>query len=279
MPELPEVETVRKGLEPLLKGATIKTVTLRRTGLRAPFPAGFAQSLEGATITRLRRRAKYILADLDTGQVWLSHLGMSGSFREVPKGTPFTPETHDHVILTLESGKRLVFNDPRRFGQMDLYDRDQEDAHKALSALGPEPLTRDFSGLVLHKRLLGKKVPIKVALLDQRVVSGVGNIYACEALFRAGINPRKASGKINLASCDDLAQAIKDVMNAALKSGGSSLRNHRQVDGKEGLFQHHFMVYDHAGARCTACGCKKEHYIKTIVQAGRTTFYCPEKQR
>lgn len=278
MPELPEVETVRKGLEPLLKGATITRVTLRRATLRTPFPKDFAARLKGARIKALRRRAKYLLADLDNGYVWLSHLGMSGSFREIAKDQTYKPEAHDHVIFTLSGGKRLVFNDPRRFGQMDLYPKAGEDAHSALSRLGPEPLDDDFDGGILHARLAGKKTPIKIALMDQGVVAGVGNIYACEALFRARINPRRPSEKINRASCDDIAQAIKDVMNDALKSGGSSLRNHRQVDGKEGLFQHHFAVYDQAGERCPGCTCKGKARIETMVQGGRTTFFCPVKQ-
>ncbi len=279
MPELPEVETVRRGLLPLLKGRRIAQVELRRAGLRSPFSEDFARVLTGAVITSLRRRAKYILADLDNGHVWLIHLGMSGSFRSVAGKQPFTAETHDHVVVTLDDGTRLAFNDPRRFGQMAVYAAAAEGAHPALKSLGPEPLDDAFDGDVLHARLKGKKTPIKVAILDQSVVAGVGNIYACEALFASRLSPRRMAGRIRRDECGHLAQAIKDVMNAALKSGGSTLRNHRQIDGNLGYFQHHFAVYDHAGERCRGCECDGKRHIETMTQAGRTTFYCPVKQR
>jgi len=279
MPELPEVETVRRGLEPILKGARIDKVELRRADLRGAFPKDFARTLEGARIQALRRRAKYILADLDNGVVWLTHLGMSGSFRSIAKNKAFTAEKHDHVVFTLEDGTRLAFNDPRRFGQMDAFPKATERTHKSLGALGPEPLDAAFNGTVLAKRIKDKKVAIKVALLDQRVVAGVGNIYASEALYMAGISPKKPAGKIPKAKVDELAKAIKAVLKSAVKSGGSTLRNHRQIDGSAGYFQHHFAVYDREGERCENCVCKGKTRIKAIVQAGRTTYFCPVKQR
>jgi formamidopyrimidine-DNA glycosylase len=279
MPELPEVETVRRGLVRTLKGAQIRDVELRRANLRAPFPKDFVHSLKGATVTGLRRRAKYLLADLDNGMVWLSHLGMSGSFTAIAKGMAYKPGTHDHVILTLTDGTKLVFNDPRRFGQMDAFLKKDESSHPALRDIGPEPLAAAFTGDVLKERLLGKKVAIKIALLDQKTVAGVGNIYASEALYRAGINPRKPAGKINRDNCVLLVNAIKDVLNDAIKSGGSTLRNYRQIDGNTGFFQHRFAVYDHEGERCPNCICGGKSKIKAFVQGGRTTFYCPVKQR
>ena len=279
MPELPEVETVRRGLVPLLEDARITDVTLRRANLRSAFPKHFVESLKGARVTGLRRRAKYILADLDNGYVWLTHLGMSGSFRSVAKGKPFEAEKHDHVVLTLNDGTRLAFNDPRRFGQMDSFKNTEENAQPALKNLGPEPLDKAFTPAVLMQRLTGKKVAIKVALLDQRVVAGVGNIYASEALYMAGIDPRKAAGKISKEKVALLTQAIKKVLSDAIKSGGSTLRDHRQIDGSAGYFQHHFRVYDREGEQCENCVCKGKTRIKAIVQGGRTTFFCPVKQR
>lgn len=279
MPELPEVETVRRGLKPLLENARIERVELRRANLRSAFPKHFVESLEGACIKNLRRRAKYILADLDNGYVWLTHLGMSGSFRSIAKGRPFTPEKHDHVIVTLNNGTILAFNDPRRFGRMDSFKKSAESTQAGLRDLGPEPLDKTFTPDVLAQRLKGKKAAIKVALLDQGVVAGVGNIYASEALYAAGIDPRKKAGKISKGKVGELCAAIKKVLGDAVQSGGSTLRNHRQVDGNTGYFQHSFAVYDHAGAPCKNCVCKGKTHIQSIVQAGRTTFFCPVKQR
>lgn len=279
MPELPEVETVRKGLLKALKNRRIAKVELRRRDLRAPFPKGFADMLSGRLVLGFRRRAKYILADLEGGIVWLSHLGMSGSYRVIAKDKPYKPETHDHVVLTLDDGSRLVYNDPRRFGQMDAFAAKDEAVQPALAKIGPEPLEKAFDGKALAARLDGKKVSIKLALLDQRVVAGVGNIYACEALFRAGIAPRKNAGSIKGKKAEDLVQAIKAVMTEALASGGSTLRDHRQLDGNTGYFQHAFAVYDHAGEPCTGCTCGGKSAVRSIVQGGRTTFFCPVKQR
>lgn len=279
MPELPEVETIRRGLEPILTGARIKLVELRRLNLRAPFPHGFADTLKGAKIKGLRRRAKYMLADLDNGVVWLTHLGMSGSFTTIEAKTPYKPGKHDHVIVTLNDGTRLVFNDPRRFGQMDAFTKDREPEHPSLKHLGPEPLEKGFTGPALHKRLLGKKPPIKVALLDQSIVAGIGNIYASEALFRAGIDPRRAAGSITKEEAVKLAKTIKGVLSDAIKSGGSTLRDYRKVDGNTGYFQHRFDVYEHEGERCRGCTCKGKNHIQAITQAGRTTFFCPIKQQ
>ncbi|MCB1538253.1 MAG: bifunctional DNA-formamidopyrimidine glycosylase/DNA-(apurinic or apyrimidinic site) lyase [Rhodospirillales bacterium] len=279
MPELPEVETVRRGLAPLITGHVIAQVTLRRGGLRHAFPAHFAETLEGARVTGLRRRGKCLLIDLDKNRVWMVHLGMSGSFRSVPDGQNFQPETHDHVVITFENGLRLAFNDPRRFGQMDMFPADAESTHRALATMGPEPLERGFTGAVLRAQLAGRRVAIKVALMDQHVVAGIGNIYACEALFRAGISPRRMAGRITAREADTLARSIRVVMRAALRSGGSSLRNHRQVDGSTGYFQHSFAVYGHANAPCAGCVCAGKNHVRAFTQSGRTTFYCPVKQR
>lgn len=279
MPELPEVETIRKGLAKALQNSRVADVTLRRSGLRNPFPNHFAKTLVGRKMTGFRRRAKYILADLEGGFIWLIHLGMSGSFRTVPKSQALTPEPHDHVIITLDCGMRLVYNDPRRFGQMDVFETALEATHPSLKSIGPEPLEKSFDGNALAQRLKGKKTAIKIALLDQRVVAGVGNIYACEALYRAGIDPRKTAGRIKKDKIDALALAIKTVMRAALASGGSTLRDHRQLDGSTGYFQHSFDVYGRAGQPCGQCTCSNKSSVRSTSQAGRTTFFCPVKQK
>ncbi len=279
MPELPEVETVRLGLLKALKNRRIDGVDLRRCDLRSPFPQGFAAALSGRKILKLRRRAKYILIDLEGGMVWLVHLGMSGSFRLIPKNKVFIPEAHDHVVVTFDHGVRLVYNDPRRFGQMDVFKAEDEAHYPPLAKLGPEPLDDAFSGPVLAARLKNKKVAIKIALLDQRVLSGVGNIYACEALYRCGIGPRRKAESIKGEKADALAAAIKAVMQEALASGGSTLRDHRQLDGDTGYFQHSFAVYGHAGAACANCTCNGKSLVRSITQGGRTTFFCPVKQR
>jgi formamidopyrimidine-DNA glycosylase len=279
MPELPEVETVKRGLQQALENHIIKSVELRRAGLRAPFPENFASSLIGQGIKILRRRAKYILIDLSGGDTWLVHLGMSGSFRLMPATQKFTPETHDHVVVTLKSGLRVVYNDPRRFGVMDVYSTSTETTHKILSKIGPEPLEDDFTGAVLLARLKNKKTPIKTTLLDQNILAGIGNIYACEALFMAGIHPQTIASTLKPKAMDALVKAIKTVMNAALKSGGSTLRDHKQLDGNTGYFQHEFAVYGHEGEPCKGCTCKDKSAVQAIIQSGRTTFYCPIKQK
>jgi len=289
MPELPEVETVRKGLEPVLKNHVIADVELRRKNLRTPFPENFGKTLVGARVTGTRRRAKYILIDLSTpltsplkggkeGGVLLVHLGMSGSFRTYAKGKDFTPETHDHVIFTLDNGMRVVFNDPRRFGVMDVFAANDEPEHKLLKHLGLEPLSNQFSGPALAGLLARKNTAVKVAIMDQQLVVGVGNIYASESLFLAGIDPRKKARLVTGERAERLASAIKEVLQAALESGGSTLRNYRQLDGDTGYFQHRFLVYGHAGQTCP-CRIGKQHPVKSIVQGGRTTFFCPVKQR
>jgi len=278
MPELPEVETVRLGLVPVLEKHRIAGVALHRSGLRSPFAGNFAATLQGTCVLRLRRRAKYILADLDNEHTWLIHLGMSGSFRTMAAKKTFKPETHDHVVITLDDGLRLIYTDPRRFGQMEVFASTAEAMHPALSKLGPEPLDDGFDGPALAARLRAKKIAIKIALLDQRVVAGVGNIYACEALFKAGIDPTTPAGSITVAKTRQLATAIRQVMSDALASGGSTLRDHRQLDGSTGYFQHNFAVYGHEGAPCANCTCKGKQSVQTITQGGRTTFFCPVKQ-
>ncbi|MBU6235749.1 MAG: bifunctional DNA-formamidopyrimidine glycosylase/DNA-(apurinic or apyrimidinic site) lyase [Alphaproteobacteria bacterium] len=279
MPELPEVETVRTGLEKALTNRRIERVELRRNGLRSPFQPDLSTRLTGVRILVVRRRAKYLLTDLDSADVWLAHLGMSGSFRVIAKGKPFEPETHDHVVLTLDNGVRLIYNDPRRFGQMEIFAKGAEAEWPALSKIGPEPLDDTFDGPMLALRLKNKNTPIKVALLDQQVVAGIGNIYACEALYIAGIDPRKAARTIKGEKADRLAAAIKQVLRTALASGGSTLRDHRQLDGTTGYFQHAFAVYDHAQEPCAQCTCGGKATVRSVTQAGRTTFFCPVKQR
>jgi formamidopyrimidine-DNA glycosylase len=279
MPELPEVETVRLGLQQALEHQAIQTVELRRLNLRSAFPHDFAQTLEGQGIKTLRRRAKYILIDLENGYTWLVHLGMSGSFRLVPHTQKFTPEAHDHVVVTLKNGLRVVYNDPRRFGVMDVFLTKAENTHKLLAKLGPEPLDDAFNGQVLAARLKAKKMPIKTTLLDQNILAGVGNIYACEALFMAGIHPQTIANTLKPKAVDALAKAIKTVMMAALQSGGSTLRDHKQLDGNTGYFQHEFAVYGHARQPCKGCTCKSKATVQAITQAGRTTFFCPIKQK
>jgi len=281
MPELPEVETVRKGLEKALHGQRIARVLVRRKDLRRPFPRGFAGRLEGRRIDRVTRRAKYLIAELDDGNSLVMHLGMSGSFR-IEDGAA-TARPHDHVTIELSSGKRAVFNDPRRFGSMDIVPSAELAATPPFDALGVEPLSPDLTAEWLAARFRGKRTPIKAALLDQRIVAGLGNIYVCEALFRARISPLRSAASLAdrngrpTAACRRLPGAIRDVLEAAIASGGSSLRNHFQTDGSLGSFQHHFKVYGKEGEPCPGKGCGGT--IRRIVQAGRSTFYCPSCQR
>lgn len=277
MPELPEVETVMRGLDKAIRGGVIETIDQRRKDLRVPFPPGLKKKLEGRTITHLGRRAKYILIHLDDGQVMVWHLGMSG---RVLIAKNHTPEKHDHLILHMKDGTHIAFNDARRFGLVYLMKVSDMEAHKAFSALGPEPLGNDFSGPVLAARLAGKKVAIKQALLDQHVVAGVGNIYACEALFESGISPTRAAGTIKGERAEKLCAAIRDVLGRAIEAGGSTLKDYRQADSELGYFQHAFKVYDREGGQCALCSCSgiKGSGIKRIVQGGRSTFYCPRHQ-
>jgi len=293
MPELPEVETVRRGLEPAMESARFIKVDLRRGDLRWPLPKDFAQRLEGKTVTGLGRRAKYLLADLSSGEVLLMHLGMSGSFR-VSRETGnkklgryhherAQQGAHDHVIFHMSSGSIVTFNDPRRFGSMKLIARAKLDDEPLLAGLGPEPLGNAFDAATLATACKGKKTSLKAALLDQRIVAGLGNIYACEALYRARLSPKRIAATVATKSgapnerAERLVEAIKAVLNDAIKAGGSSLRDHKRTDGELGMFQHHFRVYDREGESCGTPRCRGT--IKRIVQNGRSTFYCPACQK
>ena len=284
MPELPEVETVRTGLEPDLVGKEINQAELRRPDLRIPFPPNFSNRLEGTRILALRRRAKYLLADLDSDETLIIHLGMSGRLtwqaRETAEYHHQLPlnAAHDHVVLRFAGDGVLTFNDPRRFGLMTLTPTKSLAEHKLFRHLGPEPLGNSFSGPALHEALKDRRTAIKLALLDQRIVVGVGNIYASEALYEAGISPKRAAGRVSAKRCETLVSAIKDVLNAAIEAGGSSLRDYVHADGSLGYFQHRFKVYDRAGEMC---GRKTsgQNVIRRIVQGGRSTFYCPGCQK
>jgi len=278
MPELPEVETVRRGLAPSLKGRRITEVLARRPDLRVPLPARFAERLTGRRVRALRRRAKYILADLDSGETLIVHLGMSGRLT-VHKGKSEPPPLglHDHVVIETDAPARIVFTDHRRFGLMTIADTATLDRHELFRALGPEPLSSGFDAAFLNEALAGKRTPIKAALLDQHVVAGLGNIYVCEALFRAGISPKRVAASIPGARAMCLVRAIKDVLTDAIAAGGSSLRDYAQADGELGLFQHRFSAYDREGEPCKKRGCRGT--IKRIAQSGRSTFYCPSCQR
>jgi formamidopyrimidine-DNA glycosylase len=292
MPELPEVETVRRGLEQAMDGERFAKVEVRRGNLRWPLPKDFAQRVTGKTVTGIGRRAKYILADLSSGDVLIMHLGMSGSFH-VSRGNDkhlgryyhdrAKNTAHDHVIFHMSSGTRVTFNDPRRFGSMKLVARAKLDTEPLLRGLGPEPLGNEFDAAMLARACRGKKTSLKAALLDQRVVAGLGNIYVCEALHRARLSPKRLASTIagkNGAPnerAERLVDSIKAVLNAAIKDGGSSLRDHRLTDGDLGMFQHSFRVYDREGEPCRTPGCRGT--VKRIVQNGRSTFYCPVCQK
>ncbi|GGE54545.1 bifunctional DNA-formamidopyrimidine glycosylase/DNA-(apurinic or apyrimidinic site) lyase [Actibacterium pelagium] len=279
MPELPEVETVRRGLAPSMEGAVIARAQVNRPDLRWPFPDRMAERLTGARVIRLARRSKYILADLDTDETLIIHLGMSG--RMTVSGDPIgqfhhthpAPEKHDHVVFDMDNGARITFNDPRRFGAMDLVSTANADQHKLLSVLGPEPLSNSFNAAYLAERLRGRKTLIKAALLDQGIIAGLGNIYVCEALFRAGISPKRQAGRISVARLETLTAKINDVIAEAIASGGSSLKDYRQADGELGYFQHSFQVYGREGQACLRDGC--DGTIRRIVQSARSSFYCP----
>jgi formamidopyrimidine-DNA glycosylase len=285
MPELPEVETVRRGLIPVLEGRRIVRAEVRRAGLRIPFPKGFGGWLTGRRIAKIGRRAKYLMITFDdTDEVLLVHLGMSG--RMVVSGPGGAnraprPDPHDHVVMETDGGARVVFNDARRFGLMTLVRRSELDSHPLLAGLGPEPLDEALTGDVLSRRLKGKATPIKAALLDQRVIAGLGNIYVCEALHRARLSPKRMARTIGPVRAGRLVAAIKDVLKEAIAAGGSSLRDHRQPSGELGYFQHRFRVYGREGEACPECDCDihKTGGIRRIAQGGRSTFYCPRYQR
>jgi formamidopyrimidine-DNA glycosylase len=281
MPELPEVETVRRGLAPLMEGGRIERVELRRPDLRFPLPRGFARRLAGRTIHHLGRRAKYLLAELDDSAVLIMHLGMSGSFRLIDGAGP--PRPHDHVIFDLSNGHRIAFNDPRRFGMMDLTPAGRLAENRHLAGLGVEPLSNQFNGAVLAQLFGGRLAPLKAALLDQRLIAGLGNIYVCEALWRSELSPKRAAGSIvrkdgtSTARAELLAGAIRAVLTEAIDAGGSTIRNHVRADGTVGEFQNSFSTYDREGEPCLKLRC--DGVIRRIVQSGRSTFYCPVCQR
>ncbi len=292
MPELPEVETVRRGLAEAMEGQRFAKIEVRRSDLRWPLPKNFAERLKGKTVTGIGRRAKYLLADLSSGDVLLMHLGMSGSFHVSQEQDRHLGRyhherkkhvAHDHVVFHMSSGASVTFNDPRRFGSMKLVTRAKLDDEPLLKGLGPEPLGNEFDAAMLARACQGKKTSLKAALLDQRVVAGLGNIYVCEALYCARLSPKRMASTIAGRNGQPneraarLLECIKAVLNAAIKDGGSSLRDHRLTDGDLGMFQHNFRVYDRDGAPCPTPGCRGS--VKRIVQNGRSTFYCPVCQK
>ena len=275
MPELPEVETVRRGLARCMTGRRIVRAELRRPDLRRPFPPDLAERLDGARIGALTRRGKYILVELDDSGLLLLHLGMSGRITAGSASMP--PKRHDHVVLTLDDDTVVRFNDPRRFGLLDYITRGRESAHELLAGLGPEPLEPGFDAFYLNRALAGKMTPIKSALLDQRIVAGLGNIYVCEALYRAGISQRRLAATIVGIRAERLAPAIREVLTEAIEAGGSSLRDYVQANGELGYFQHRWAVYGREGKPCPDCNCAEG--VRRITQAGRSTFFCSKRQR
>jgi len=283
MPELPEVETVARGLAAAVEGRRIESARARRPDLRFPLPPDLSARLAGRRLTRIGRRAKYMLLDLDDGAVVILHLGMSGRLLilngAAGERDPLGP--HDHVIFAFEGGIEVRFNDVRRFGMLDICAADKLGEHPLLRDLGPEPLGNDFNGPALAAALKGRRTPIKAALLDQRTVAGLGNIYVCEALYRAGISPKRSAATVQGRRAEALATAVKSVLGDAIASGGSSLRDYVQPSGELGYFQHRWAVYARAGERCPGCDCDPARTggIGRIVQSGRSTFYCSRRQR
>ena len=293
MPELPEVETVRRGLEPAMVGARIEAVEQRRPDLRFPLPERFTERLQGQIVTALGRRAKYLLADLSSGEVLIMHLGMTGRFLVKQNGAVFAPgefyaeaggeRAHDHVVFRLSNGASIIYNDARRFGFMDLAGRNALGDNRHFKALGIEPLGDELSGEAIARLFRGRKAPLKAALMDQRLIAGLGNIYVCEALFRAGLHPEAPAGVLATptgrprAKAHCLAEAIRDVLTEAVEAGGSTLRDYARTDGSLGYFQHAFRVYDREGDICVKPGCG--NHVRRLVQAGRSTFFCPSCQK
>lgn len=299
MPELPEVETVCRGLEPVMAGQVLDQVTLRRKNLRFPFPKDMAKRLQGKRIEAMNRRAKYILAHIEGGDILLMHLGMSGRFTihtpqgevpgqpgrfhyDMPAGSPTGDGPHDHVIFHMQGGARIVYTDHRRFGIMDLFPAAEADEHKLLGALGVEPMGNALTADYLNEAFRTKHAPLKSALLDQKIIAGLGNIYVCEALYRSGLSPRRLAHTITAEKgptqrIERLVRIIRDVIGEAIEAGGSTLRDYAQADGELGYFQHSFQVYDQEGEPCRTPGCGRA--IKRLVQSGRSTFYCPSCQK
>ena len=283
MPELPEVETVRRGLARVMEGRRIDAVRVARRDLRRPLPADFEDRLTGRTVIAIGRRAKYLTIELDDGTVVLAHLGMSGRMTiddgQVGRFANRTDasSTHEHIVFVLGNSTMIRYADPRRFGLMDLARRETLDQHVLLAHLGPEPTSDAFDGPMLAGRLAGKRTPIKAALLDQRVVAGLGNIYVCEALYTAGISPKRLAANVGAEKIDRLATAIRETLAEAIEAGGSTLRDHVAPDGELGYFQHRFKVYDREGQPCPDCNC--DSVVRRIVQSGRSTYFCPKRQR
>ncbi len=279
MPELPEVETVKNGIIPLLEGRRIRQVIQRRDKLRIPLPENFAQRLRGCRVMRIIRRAKYLLFYLDQGEILICHLGMSGkmtlkaaSARELPDKF----EKHDHVILESDAGDLVIFNDPRRFGLMTLCLEDELDRHPLFKHMGPEPLGNEFNAEYLYQKTIKRRSPVKTILLDQRVVAGLGNIYVCEVLFQAGISPKKNASELCREEVEKMLPIIRQILNRAIEAGGSTLKDYARVDGELGYFQHEFRVYGREGEACPNQGCNSK--IRRMIQSNRSTFYCPACQ-
>ena len=278
---MPEVETVRRGLTPAMQGQIIARLQVNRPDLRFPFPDRFIERVEGARITLMGRRAKFLVAELSTDDALIMHLGMSGRFTVDTEATADFHQkagpnpAHDHVIFHMSNGATVTYNDPRRFGFMELWPMDQLDRYPRIEHLGPEPLSNQFNAAYLGDALRGKSAPIKSALLDQAIVAGLGNIYVCEALFRSGISPRRKAQSVAGKRAERLAPAINEVIAEAIAAGGSSISDFASASGELGYFQKHFSVYDREGAPCDACGTE----IKRIVQSGRSSFFCSTCQR
>ena len=290
MPELPEVETVRLALEQTVAGKTIGNVRVMRCDLRTRIPTDFERKLIASRIQSISRRGKYLQVHLSDGYVMVIHLGMSGTLEFHPDSGTFEPDIHDHVIFSLSNGLSLVYSDPRRFGQIYILEAERIADTAPFKTMGPEPMGKDFTADYISKALHAKKGPIKNALMDQKVVAGLGNIYVCEALFYAGISPKRKAGTIAGRRSERLCRSIRDVLEKAIEAGGSSLKDYKKVDGSPGYFQHSFAVYDRTGRSCPGCDCIAKDRprvdnisdgkgVRQIVQAGRSTFYCPVRQR
>lgn len=277
MPELPEVETVMRGMAPTFAAAKVDRLVLYRPDLRFAIPKTLPGLVKGQAIHTLRRRGKYILGQIKNGQGFVLHLGMSGRAKIIAPGREYAREKHDHFEFVMHDGARVIYNDPRRFGFLDQIDADWQNS-RHFKSMGPEPLGNEFNGPVLAAALKGRKTPIKIALLDQKIVAGIGNIYACEALYRAGLSPLMEAGKVQGAKAEALAAAVRQVLLEAIESGGSSLKDYRHTDDGLGYFQHQFAVYDCEGLVCPDCSCDRVEGVRRIVQGGRSTFYCPKRQ-